>query len=365
MTLQKSPGQKRKKIVLISVMILFVISTYFAGKLVGFISDSSLAWVENHGVAAATVTELLQEEEEYRNSKGRKRTRQAYYLSYTFTVDDEVIENQVYVDSNQFDNLEQGNEISVWYDNQDYYTNDTQENVEEEMSGNTTEGNMFSAAIYTAPVAMFLYWLLSLIFVRESKKALPEGFYTENSWLDVDDNYLVALDGSDLVYFDIDKNKVSDIQEAYQKGADLEELIGNSKSAKFKRIPLGEISELVSHHNSDVINIEHNDDSHSIEFLNQTVKAHALERITKHIPTTLSYNKQERTRLQAIVPTLLWLITLIVIAYFVDHIVLTVLFGFYVIISVLPKMISRFIDPTVTESWITLIVETEAETVTE
>lgn len=365
MAVQKSPGQKRQRIVLITVVILFAISTFLAGKLVGAITDSTLAWVDDHSSSTAIVTELVQEEETYRNRKGRERTRTIYYLSYSFSIDGEVVDNQVSINNNQFSNLAEGDEISVWYDNKDYYTNDTQENIEDELAGNTIEGNAFSAAMYTAPASIFLYWLLSLIFVRESKKALPEGFYNETSWLDVDDKYLVALDGSELVYFNIDKSKVSSIQEAYQKGASLEELIGNSKSSTFKRIPLNEISELTSNHNSDVISIEHNDESHSVEFLNQTVKAHALDRIIKHIPTTLSYSENERTRLQAAVPNLVWLTVLVAIMYFVDVDVISILLVLYIIFSVFPKIISRLLDPTVTKTWETLQVEGEPEATTE
>jgi len=364
MAVQKSPGQKRKQIVIVGVVILFAISTYFGGKFLGAMADSSLSWVDNHTEIKASVTELAHEEEEYRNRKGRKRTRNVYYLSYNFSIDGELIENHVDIDERQYSALEQGNEVDIWYSNQDFYINDTQKNVEQKMDDNTAEEKMFSAAMYTAPASYFLYWILSIIFVRESKKALPEGFYTETSWLDVDDKYLVALDGSDLVYFDIDNSKVSTIQEAYQKGVDLEELIGNSKSSKFKRIPLAEITELTSHHNSDVISIEHNDDSHSIEFLNQTVKSHALKRISKYIPSSLSYNKNERTRIQAAIPAFLWLIVLLAIVYFADIFLLNVLIGIYAVISVIPKIIGRLLDPTVTETWETVEVE-EADTVTE
>jgi len=363
MAVKKSPGQKRKRIVQIAALLLFVVTTYFAGQFVGNITSNTLAWTNDHSSTKASVTELVFGQEEYRNRKGRKRTRDVYSVSYQFNVDGEGISNTVNISASQFNDLEQGGEIDVWYSNQDLYLNDTKENVTESIADNTTESNMFDAAVYTAPVCLFLYWLLSLIFVRESKKSLPEGFYTETSWLDVDDKYMVALDGSDLVYFDIDKNRVGDVQEAYQNNADLEELIGNSKSSKLKRIPLGEISQLSSDHNSDVISIEYKDDSHSIEFLNQTVKAHALERIIKHIPASLSYSTQERTRLQAATPSFIWLAILATVIYFVNIFVVNALIALYVVVSVLPKIVSRLLDPTITQNW--LLPETQSDTETE
>lgn len=365
MAVQKSPGQKRKQIVIIFTVILFAVSTFFAGQFLGSITDSSLAWIDDHTATNAVVTELIYEEEEYRNRKGKLRTRDIYYLSYSFQIDGDTLENQVEVNLSQYNQLEQGSNVEIWYDNQDYYTNDTQENIEDLLADNTIEGNMFNVAIYTAPASMFIFWVLSLIFVRESKKALPKGFYTETSWLDVDDKYMVSLDGNELVYFNIDKSKISDIQEAYQNGANLEELMGNSKSSKLKRIPLAEISELTSRHNSDVINIEHNEENHSIEFLNQTVKAHALERITKHIPTSLAYTKKEKTRIQAAIPSLLWLLILITAVYFVENLVVNAVIGLYVIVSVLPKIIGRLLDPTVIQTWETLQVDDKTEPATE
>ncbi|MCJ8320933.1 MAG: hypothetical protein MJK12_14940 [Colwellia sp.] len=365
MAVKKSPGQKRKTIVQVSVFMLFIITTYFAGQFWGTISESSMSWVKDHSSTTATVTEVLHEEEEYRNMKGRKRTRDLYTMSYKFTLEGEEFDNTVEISSSAYDNTEQGSELVVWYANEDPYINDSKDNVESALSDNNAMSNMVSVGVYTAPVALFIYWLLSIIFVRESKKSLPEGFYTETSWLDVDDKYMVALDGSDLVYFDIDKNRVSDVQEAYQNNANLEELIGNSKSSKLKRIPLGKITELVSHHNSDVIAIDYNDDSHSIEFLNQTVKAHALERIVKHIPSTLTYVKKERTRLQAAIPSFIGLLIVAAIIYFVDYFVVSFLLGLYILVSLLPKIVSRLIDPTTTQSWLTPEVETEAEPVAE
>ena len=142
------------------------------------------------------------------------------------------------------------------------------------------------------------------------------------------------------------------MQDAYQNSASLEELLAISKSSKFKRIPLYEITRLLSNHNSDVIIIDHKDDTHSIEFLNQTVKAHALDRIRPLIPTSLQYEKKERTRIQAAIPSIIFLAIMVSIILFFDSFILNLIIGFIIIVWTIPKIFSRLIDPTITERWL-------------
>jgi len=349
----KSPGQKRKRIVRIIVFIIFCVVTYGGGELLKRVKSSELDWVESHKSVVATITELKTEEEEYRNMKGRKRYRDIYLASYRFSIDGNEYTSTVEVSSLAYAKLKQGGEINIWYANGDPDLNDTESNVESEIAGNTAAGNIGGVLPYTAPFSLILYWLLKIIFVRESKKALPEGFYTETSWLDIDDNYVVFLDGNDLVYFNIHHKQSSDVQEAYQKNASMEELQGISQSTKFKRVPLSEIKELTSNHNSDVINIEHGEDSHSVEFLNQTVKAHALERIRPFIPQTLKYSKKEKTRLQAAMPSTIMLAIFAGLIYYFDGYILNGILAFIAIVWIVPMIISRLIDPTVVEEWVT------------
>lgn len=57
--------------------------------------------------------------------------------------------------------------------------------------------------------------VLMLLFGREPKGVLPEGF-CENGWLDVDDKYLVYLTDSHLYSVSIDKKQVGTMQKLYQ-----------------------------------------------------------------------------------------------------------------------------------------------------
>ncbi|MCP4322877.1 MAG: hypothetical protein GY787_13725 [Alteromonadales bacterium] len=351
MAKHKSPGQKRKGIVRIISLLLFLGATYIASTFINSLNTDELKWVDEHKEAVGNIKLLNQYEEEYRTLKGRTRYRDIYEMSYSFTVAAEEYENTTTISKTTYSSSQVGENVTIWYASNNPYTNDTKNNVESAVSDNDAAGNIFAAIPYTGPAGLFIYWLLNLIFVRESKKALPEGFYTETSWLDIDDNYIVAIDNSDLVFFDIEAKQASDVQEAYQNNAPLEELIAISKSSKFKRIPFTEITEIESDHNSDVFTITHGEDSHSVEFLNQTVKAHALEAVKKQIPASLEYTKKERTRLQAAVPSFIFLAVLALIAVVADIFILNVVIGFIGIIWVLPKIFSRLIDPTITEKW--------------
>ena len=357
----KSPGQKRKGMVRIIAFLVLIAATYTLSLFLGAVTTEELAWTADHQEVMATITELSHESEEYRNLKGRLRTKDVYYAAYEFSVDSEQYANSIEISHSEFASHEDGDQIPVWYATDDPDLNDTKMNIQSAINNNDTVGNMVQALPFSIPATMFIYWLLTLIFVRESKTVLPEGFYTESSWLDVDDHYLVSLDNNDLVYFKFDAKRSAHVQESYQNGVPLEELIATSKASKFKRLPLSEIAGMRSDHNSDVIHIEHGDDTHMVEFLNQTVKAHALERIKKLIPASLEYAKIEKTRIQAALPSLITLLLLCGgIAYF-DLFIVQIILGFAALVWVLPKLISRLINPTITEKWMQPTTELDSE----
>ena len=347
----KSPGQKKKGIVRIISFLLFILITTCASFVTSYINTKSLEWTKNHIETTGLTTELTQTEEEYRNSKGRKRTRDAFHITYTFEANDSEFEYTKKIDSSLFYELEESDPVVIWYNAENPEINNLKSTIALNKNSNNTVSNTITILPFSIGGSLFLYYLLSFIFVRESKHVLPEGFYTENTWLDVDDNYLVAIDNNDLVFFDIDKKQSSTVQKLYQNGAPLEEIIAKSKSSRFNRIPLSEIKELSSDHNSDTINIEHNDKLHSVEFLNQALKSHALDRIKPLIPADLNYNKNERSRLQAAVPSIVLGILLSAVIYFSSITILNVLVGLFVITKVVPTVISRLLDPTVTEEW--------------
>lgn len=347
----KSPGQKRKGIVRIVAILMFAALTYGGSLVVKYYNAATLNWTENHQVVTATVSDLTQHQEEYRNLKGRVRHRNTYQVSYEFVVNGEAYGNTVEVDHALYSRLGVGEEMEVWFASDEPTVNDIGDNVRSALAADNPIGNMIDVAPYTVPTSLFIYWMLALIFVRESKKAMPEGFYTETSWLDVDDQYIVALDHSDLIYFKFGKNRTDAAQEAYQNDEPLEALIRAARPAEVIRIPLGEVNRISSDHNSDTIEITHDRKNHSIEFLNQAVKAHALDRIKGLFPEELSYVRKDRTRLQAALPSMLLLLALAAGAYYLDVLIAHLIIGYFAVFSIGPRFVSGLLDPTVTETW--------------
>ncbi|WP_445363088.1 hypothetical protein ACJJIQ_22410 [Microbulbifer sp. ANSA003] len=351
MALQKSPGQKRKSMVRTVCILVFLILTYFLSNYYSRANNESLSWIENHQALDAEVVALREEEEEYRGRKGKKRYRTNYYIDYQFNYEDEDFESSAQVSKGIYSQYEQGQPIEVWFPEGDIYGHVLAQNAQRDIENNTPVGNLIQAAPITIGICLVLYWVLSFLFVRESKKALPKGFYTETSWLDIDDNYLVALEGDELVYFDIPKKQALTAQSAYQAGKSPEEIYHLCKPDTAARIPLNEISSLSSDHNSDVITIKHGGKTHSVEFLNQTVKAHALERIEKQLPETMDYQHIQRSRLQATLPSLVIAILLIGLIYWLDSFIFRAIVGFIGLTSVAPNLLSKLIRPTETRLW--------------
>ncbi len=63
--------------------------------------------------------------------------------------------------------------------------------------------HFFYAVIFSAFVSVSGYFLQHYLFVKVSQGSLPEGFYTQNSWLDVDDKYLVLIQADELFFLSL------------------------------------------------------------------------------------------------------------------------------------------------------------------
>lgn len=346
-----SPGQKKKRFILWLVFVVFAIATLLASVVVGRLTSSMYAWVDQHGFVVATVDDVYQSEEEYRNSKGRRRTRTLYYVAYSFPYDDHFIENEVEVSSSVFKGLDEGADIEVWYDPEHPYINDTASNLTEITGSANLIGSAIRVAPYTAGGFLVLYNILVSLFARESKKILPKGFYGQRSWLDVDDKVMVVAEGRTIIYFDINKHHVGEVQEAYQRGDSLEELIRLSKTTEVNRIPMAEITVMKSDHKKDQIVLEHKNETHYIEFLNVAVKNHALRRFQLMMPENMTYEKVERTRLKAAFIPILALGTLIGIVWFFDMFAIKLLVSAVALLLVFPKALRELVNPTQSERW--------------
>ena len=215
---------------------------------------------------------------------------------------------------------------------------------------------MLSALPYIIPLSLFLTYyirkVIKTIYVRETGE-LAEGFYTQRSWLDVDDNVLVSVTGNDVSFFEIPDGYLPEVQKGYQQGLSFEKLVEEARVKKDKviRISMSTIDKMASSHKEDTIGIDVNDDYHSIEFLNIKTKEHALKRFQLLLDEALVYRQTKPTRLRAALP---WLITLCVFAIimflFQNAVVWGITFGigFFLI---LPKLLRELIDPTQMEIW--------------
>ena len=211
--------------------------------------------------------------------------------------------------------------------------------------------HFFNAVLFSVFVSVIAYLLLKFLSARVSQGSLPEGFYTQNSWLDIDDKYLVLIQADELVFFEFERRMAKRLQIKYQHGTSVDELIALADPRKVRRIPFDEISELVSDHNSDIFYVKHKDKRHRVVFINQTVKAHALELVQLLLPEELEYHRNERTRFKAAFPLLAVFIGLASLAMAIDIIVIRYIVSLLVLFLVMPKMCTNYLDPKITEIW--------------
>lgn len=209
---------------------------------------------------------------------------------------------------------------------------------------------------FLVPIAALMtYYLrkvIKTIYVRETAE-LAKGFYTERSWLDIDDKVLVSVEGNDVSFFEIPEFALSDVQSEYQKRASFEKLLETAgvKRSKVITIAMAAVEKMSSSHKKDTIDIELGEDFHSLEFLNVKMKQHALTRFQLLLDNKMTYRKTKPSRLRATLP---WFVTLFVFAVIMFLIhnpyawAILAAIGFFMI---LPKMLRELIDPTQLEIW--------------
>lgn len=351
MAIIKSPGQKRKTRAQIIVVVFFLAVAFIVASATEFFAQSNLKWVDGAASTNATVTSISEETEEYRNRKGRKRYRERVWLEYKFEAEGVTVSERVDV-SNVLEIPSMDKNMVVLYQP----GNPQKHKLEYQVNSTLNEKGLLSYVISTLPfsggAAYVLYIVLNLLWVKESKKTLPEGFYNETSWLDVDDKYVVAVDNGNLICFDIHKKRVRDVQEAFQSDESVDKLIQLSKHSSMISVPLTEVTKVSTDHNSDVIYITHDETEHALEFLNVKVKTHALKRIIFSIPGAKEYNKRERTRVEATRLSFFGLVIVLAGAWFIDHFITYIIAGFILVIWLIPSFCTQLFDPSTTRSWV-------------
>ena len=283
MELIKSPGQIRKSRTKIIVVCLFIFSTMLGAIVTQHLSKRSLAWTYNAAKTTAAITNIAEQTEEYRNFRGRKRYREIVTVDYKYSVETETYSHTKEL-NNPLDAAKLSQNLSILYSPSNPNQHQFESQVRSVLARDSLTPQLISAAPFSGALAYAVYLILSLFWVRESKNVLPKGFFRENCWLDVDDRYVVALDKGNLVTFDIHKSKLSTVQTSFQQNKPISDLVYLSGHSEILILPLDEITKVTSDHNSDLVYIEHDDAEHRFEFLNVSVKNHALKRILPLLP---------------------------------------------------------------------------------
>lgn len=357
----KSPGQKRKRLLQIIIVVLSLMAIALVAKGKEILSKGAEKLIKSHEVVSAEITALDHETVKVRKRR-RTKTKEVYSLSYTFTVDGEAFDKTLSISEEIFNRLDGQTNIVAWYASGNPQINSIEEDLRQKVAQNNMANHLVSSSIIVVPVAIVFYVILNFLFVRESKKIVPEGFVTDTSWLDVDDDFLVALTDKDVVVAKINEKRVAKVQSLYQNSGSLEDMLTAGKCS-VESIPLAGIIKMESQHNEDTFTVYYGDnDSKSIEFLSPAVKEHALTRIVKAVPSDLTESTLHKTRLQSTLPSIISLIICGGLLWYFENIfvvLVAVLAGFFAVKGILVNLI----DPAVVTTFSKVQVEQAPEEV--
>lgn len=350
MAVLKSPGQKRAAHVKRASYILLIVITAIAAVLLSYSAQKNLAWTEDHVETMGVLTELTAGPEQVAGDE-TMGTNASYYARYAFNAEGVQHDALMKINYSVYSEMKEGENVVVWYQNGKPEMNELASSVLYRKRNNTPLRSAIKVLPFTLGATFVLYWLLSALFARERKEALPEGFYTENSWLDVKNSAFVAIDNGDVVGFGINKHRIAKAQAHYQEGASIDELVTLSKATGFFRMPVASIKTLISHHNGDSVLLHDGERAHSVTFLTLGLKTHALTRLKRLLPEGMVYEKKESTRLAAVLPACLLAIMMVLAMYVIDQYIATGMLLLVLLVKVLPAIVSRWLEPTVTEVW--------------
>lgn len=348
----KSVGQKRKTRVAIFSFLLGAALLAGGVWVKSIYSRAAIKLLKNHEVAEATITDLKHEE----IRTGKKSTNDLYALTYTFEAEGKSWENTDLVSSIEYEILEGKDSVEVFYDRNNPKINATKISLKLDAATSNSMHALF-VAIWVVPGTYFLYIILNLIFVREPKGVLPEGFYTETSWLDIDDNYLIILQESQIKIFNFDEKRSGQVQKYYQEGMDPEQLTTSVKG-ETKSIDLAKVTKVESRHYSDALSVTHeridadnNDEveevTTTVEFISAAAKEHALERIKPMLPKTLNETIERQTRIRSSATGFIWSLLAAGLVLYFNANIMAILAAFIILYFSLPSFFARLVDPAV------------------
>lgn len=349
----RSPGQKRKLWIRTAMILLAVITLSAVYFIKGPEQLKAIALVKQHSEAQAAILSLDHSEEEYRTAKGRRRTRDVYTLTYRFALNGTDYQETFPISGSEYRALNGQETLPVWFI-EGQPENSEPGLVVENRANESPMENVFDAVPYVAPLFLVLNFILTLLFGREPKGYMPEGFFTDDSWLDIEDDRLVAIDGKELLSIRFDKKNRDDVQSLYQQGGSIDQVLATSK-CKQLRIGIDSIVGITSDHFRDTIHVRYMADgkeqSESLEFLNPTVKEHALKRIARALPSTLDMSTTRLTRLQAARPALIFGLIVAAGLYFLSDHFLILAVGVLILLTTVKTLLQRLFNPTVTTTF--------------
>ncbi|MCE2597079.1 DUF3592 domain-containing protein [Motilimonas cestriensis] len=346
-------GQKRKRLIKLFIAIAALVVIAVGIFLQGQALEQHRSFYQQHETAQGNITDLYLDVEEYRSRQGQIKTRDVYFVRYDFLVGDQLYFGELQIDPEQYTDLAGKTQLEVWYQADRPDINTTEFKLASEIAEESLGRRALHMALIVVPVAVVLNYLLALIFAREPRGYLPEGFYTENSWLDVEDGYLVVYNSDHLSALSIHKKHIDDVQHLYQQGGSWQQILA-AAHGKLKEIPFEDITRVKSDHYSDVFYVEYDtDQSAVIEFLNPTVKAHALAQLADYLPQRLILNTHNFSRFRSARNSLIAAGVLMALLFIVSNLWLNLLVGFGLLWS-LKRSISRLFDPTVRSLWMDL-----------
>ncbi|MDP5137660.1 DUF3592 domain-containing protein [Rheinheimera baltica] len=357
----KSVAQQRKVKLRLIIAVLGILALFAVAWIKGISSEKAAKLIASHQVAQATVLSLQHnqikaaktDEQDYKN---------IYSLQYQFTANGNTYEKTLLLSSFDYESFQGIEQIEVWYDPSNPQHNSTEKELKKKAKTSSFTLRLVSAAIFVFPAMLFLFKFIAFFYVREPKGALPIGFYTDTSWLDIEDYCLTEIENDTLRVAKFDKKKVSKVQSLYQSGTAFSEIVAAVKADE-TLVPLNKVSLLESKHYKDQISIEwqDNDEEHDIrvQFLSVAAKEHALARISALIPGSLVHQVVARGPVQSASASFVGVIlgaAVIATAMLYEFSgknldVVLFAFGGLIIYFALPSMIARLLDPTVITSW--------------
>lgn len=349
----KTPGQIRKLKIKLSCFALAFTCLVLAYFTPGPAQLSAIELQQDHLSAPITITAINEVEEESRGRRGRKTIKNVIYLDYQYQAENQTFKNTITFSEGDFMAFQNISEPEVWFHKGDARNAKLAGKVKADAAKKPIQ-RVFSVGMIALPILYVLNIILGLLFGREPKGYMPEGFYTEDSWLDIEDNYLIKLKNNNINIVAFDKKMANTIQTRYQNCDPFDDVI-KEISVKQTIIPLDSITCIESDHFRDTIYIEYatkdEEESKSLEFLNATVKAHALEKISEKLSTDFSRSDKQFTRFDATKWRLVLAMTFAAITFYYADMIVVLVIGTIASLYFVKSLFARLIDPTLRTKW--------------